>query len=236
MNTSLTVLLPSLLLCAACTIVEQPRDEPLSAATLSEEQVNALAQALAEPPPPESDLPPMAAGAWSLACGAALELAPGGSLEIIEPQGLRPIGGQAVGEPALNDSHDRVAWAHAPGARPETVVSVVACEGGRWGEPRTLVQGPGSPDRVAISPDGAWVAWVSGASGVAALWAAPFTGGEPVQITSVGVDRKAASPGKPPAGFVAVPHQGPPVIEHADSGGYRVLWQAPDGVHRVELP
>jgi len=112
----------------------------------------------------------------------------------------------------------------------------MACEGDRWGEPRTLVQGHGSPDRVAISPDGAWVAWVSGASGVAALWAAPSTGGDPVQLTSVGADRKTASPGEPPAGFVAVPHQGPPIIEHADGGGYRVQWQAPDGEHSVELP
>ncbi len=233
MNHRPATVLPALFLCVACGSPEPtPVPAELQPTALSAEQAQALRQA----PPPESDLPPMAAGSWSLACGAALELEPSGPLQLLEPAGLRPLGGQAVGEPALDTAHRRVAWSQAPKARPDTVVSVVACEGDRWGEPRTLVGGPGSPDRVAISPDGAWVVWVSGASGVASLWAAPFDGGDARQLSNRGVAREAASPGAPPAGFVAPPHQGPPVIEPGQAGGYRVSWQAPDGEHSVELP
>lgn len=224
-------LLPTLLLCAACSATEPLEVEQGNTTALRPDQ----AQTLRADPPPESDLPPMAAGSWSLACGAALELEPGGPLQILEPTGLRPMGGQAVGTPALDAAHTRVAWSQAPVTRPETVVSVVACEGERWGEPRTLVAGPGSPDRVAISPDGAWVVWVSGASGVAALWAAPFAGGEPLQLTNVGVDPRGASNGAPPPGFAAVPHQAAPVIAPVEGGRYTVSWQAPDGEHSVEL-
>jgi hypothetical protein len=84
---------------------------------------------------------------------------------------------------------------------------------------------------VAISPDGAWVVWVSGASGLASLWAAPFDGGEPRQLTNEGVVPAGATPGHPPAGFVAPPHQGPPTVERLDDGRYRAAWQAPDGEH-----
>jgi hypothetical protein len=225
---ALRSLLPSFLLLAACTTAEQP--------PVSERAPAASSAAPAEVLPAESDLPPQAAGSWSLACGAALELEPSGPLQILEPAGLRPLEGQAVGEPAISDDRARVAWSHAPQARPETVVSVIACDGERWSEPRTLVSGPGSPDRVAISPDGAWVVWVSGASGLAALWAAPFEGGDSTQLTSVGVDKAKASPGSPPPGFVPVPHRGPPVIEALPEGGYQATWQAPEGLHSVELP
>jgi hypothetical protein len=228
---ALRSLLPLLLL-GACTVTEQPREQPLSAS----EMAAALAGTQPQTLPPETDLPPQAAGSWSLACGAALELEPGGALQILEPAGLRALGGQAVGEPALSDDHRRVAWSHAPQARPETVVSVMSCDGDRWGEPRTLVEGPGSPDRVAISPDGAWVVWVSGASGVASLWAAPFEGGDAAQLTNTGVDRASAAPGSPPPGFVPVPHRGPPVIEALPEGGHRATWQAPEGLHSVGLP
>jgi hypothetical protein len=193
-------------------------------------------QALREAPPAESDLPPMKQGSWSLACGAALELEPGGPLQLLEREGLRALGGQAVGTPAISADRARLAWSQAPQARPETVVSALSCEGGRWGEPRSLVEGPGAPDRVAISPDGAWVVWVSGASGVASLWAAPFAGGEAQQLTNLGVERSLAAPGQPPPGFVAPPHMGPPVIEVLGEGRYRVQWQAPDGEHALELP
>ena len=225
------LLLPILLL-AACTIAEPPRDQPLSSSDMEVVLADAGPAAL----PPETDLGPQAAGAWSLACGAALELEPGGALQILEPAGLRPLGGQAVGAPAISEDRARVAWSHAPQARPETVVSVLSCDDGAWGEPRTLVEGPGSPDRVAISPDGAWVVWVTGASGFAALWAAPFVGGDATQLTSVGVDKASATPGNPPAGFIPVPHRGPPVLEALTDGGYEVTWQTPEGLHSVELP
>jgi hypothetical protein len=192
--------------------------------------------ALGQDPPPESDLPPLAAGSWSLACGAALDLQASGPLEILERGGLRTLGGQAVGTPAVDKARTRFAWAHAPQARPETVVSVMRCEGRAWGEPRTLVEGPGSPDRVAISPDGAWVVWVSGVSGVASLWAAPFEGGDPIQLTSADIDAAQASPGSPPPGFLAPPHKAPPSIELLETGRYRVSWLAPDGEHSLELP
>ncbi len=223
----------ALLLCAGCGAEQPQQPAAPQPTTLPAEATQALADAL----PPESDLPPMNAGTWSLACGAALELEAAGPLQLLERAGLRPLGGQAMGAPALDEAHRRIAWSHAPVARPETVVSVTSCDGDSgWGEPRTIVEGAGSPDRVAISPDGAWVVWVSGASGVAALWAAPFGGGDPVQLTSRGVDRSQASPGSPPTGFVAPPHQGPPTVVLGDDGTYRAVWQTPDGEHSVELP
>jgi hypothetical protein len=175
-------------------------------------------------------------GRWPLACGGTLILEPGGQLMLLTHLGLRPLEGEAVGLPAIAADGRRFAWSRAPKLRPETEIAALACEEGRWGQPRSLVAGPGSPDRPAISPDGAWVIWCSGASGIASLWAAPFEGGQPRQLTNAGLDQAGAAPGQPPAGFVAPPHQAAPQVAVLDGGRYRATWTAPDGEHAVELP
>jgi len=69
---------------------------------------------------------------------------------------------------------------------------------------------PGAEELEVVSPDGAWVGFVSGTTGWASVWAAPMPGpGQsaqpPVQLTNVGIERGARTPGSAPAGFVPVP-------------------------------
>ena len=109
MNPYRSTILSIAVLCGACGGPEQPVPA-VQPAVLSPEQVQEPIEAL----PPETDLPPMAAGTWSLACGAALELVASGPLQLVEPAGLRPLGGQAVGEPAVDQARERVAWSQAP--------------------------------------------------------------------------------------------------------------------------
>ena len=53
----------------------------------------------------------------------------------------------------------------------------------------------------------------------------------PVVLTNHGLDRRNRVPGQAPAGFVPVPHRGPPEVLPG-----RVRWEAPDGWHEVVLP
>lgn len=205
--------------------------EPKASPNLPVDQARALRDA----PPPESDLPPTREGKWSLACGAGLELQPGGALTLYTRAGTRKVGGEVVGEPAVADNAQRFVFAHAPVARPETVVATMSCLDGAWGEPVTLAEGEGAPDRVGISHDGTWVVWFSGASGLPSLWAAPFEGGDARQMTNVGIEASGASPGQPPAGFVPPPQRGAPSVEALEGGGYLVSWDSPDGPQRAEL-
>ncbi len=89
----------------------------------------------------------------------------------------------------------------------------------------------GSPDRVAITADGRWVAYVSGQTGIASVWVVPFDGGEPVQLTNVGLEALPRTPGAPPEGFIPPPHEGPLVID-----GEWITWSSPEGEHAVRLP
>ena len=218
---------PPLAARAPATALQPPAELP----ALTRERALALRTA----PPPESDLPPLAEGDWSLDCGAALELEPGGKLVLYERTGPRRLGGEVVGLPAIDARARRLVFSHAPQARPETEIAAVACSDGAWGEPRSLAPGPGSPDRPAISPDGEQVVWVSGASGLPSLWTVAFTGGELRQISNQGLER-ATQPGQPPAGFIAPPEQGPARVDPMGQGSYRVSWQGADGEHSVELP
>ncbi len=230
-----TILLPTLLL-VACSGEVSPEPGLDASSKVSPGVTPDQARALREAPPPESDLPPTRDGTWSLACGAAMQLEPGGTLTLFTRDGARRIGGEVVGDPAVAGDAMRFAFGHAPVARPETVVATMACVDGAWGEPATLVEGPGSPDRVAISSDGAMVVWFSGASGLTSLWAVPFEGGDAQQLTNLGVTRDDAPSGQPPQGFVPPPHRGAPSIEALDDGHYRVIWDSPNGEQAVELP
>lgn len=91
---------------------------------------------------------------------------------------------------------------------------------------RAITDG-GSPDRVAISPDGQLVAWVASVDGLPAVFVAPFDRGPATQLTNVGLE--PASEG-PPVGFVAPPHLGPPRFEAG-----ALAWESPDGPIAVEL-
>jgi hypothetical protein len=222
------VRLLSLLALAACAPAPGPAPAEVVPVAAEADAPHAL--------PAESDLPPSDAGRWSLACGATLTLATGGVLALQTQGDPETLPGVAVGLPAISTDGARVAWSRAPRQPPETEIAVMTCEGGTWGAPRTLARGPGSPDRAAITPDGAWVLWFSSVSGVPALWTAPFAGGEPKQITNRGVTREGASPGHPPTGFLPPPHRGTVSVEALDGGRYRARWEGPDGEHAAELP
>jgi len=72
----------------------------------------------------------------------------------------------------------------------------------------------GAEDGEAVSPDGRWVAFVGGDTGIASVWAVaiPTPGaapGKPIQLTNVGLESAPRQPGQPPAGFVPVPDAAP---------------------------
>ncbi len=104
---------------------------------------------------------------------------------------------------------------------------IVAVEGG---VERVLVPASFNADRPAISGDGERVAFVSGKTGLASIWVVPFAGGEPVQVTNVGVARRKGERGAP-EGFVP-----PPVDDSLRFEGNALVWTAPDGPRRAELP
>ena len=69
---------------------------------------------------------------------------------------------------------------------------------------------PGAEELEVVSPDGAWVAFVSGTTGIASVWAVPMPTAEdprptPIQLTNVGLQDAKRVPGMPPEGFVPVP-------------------------------
>ena len=223
-----TLLSPLVTACAAGPDLRQAAPDATPIASTQE------LQRLRSAPPAESDLPPLREGSWRLACDSHLELALGGRLLLTTPEGERQLAHSAVGDPAISADGSHLAWSHAPQLRPETVIDVLACDEGRWGEPRRLVSGPGSPDRVALSPDGEQLVFVSAAAGVAALFLLPFEGGLPRQLTNR--DLQLARPGKPPANFIPPPHEDPPRFEPASEGGLVLAWSSPTGAQRLELP
>ncbi len=133
-----------------------------------------------------------------------------------------------IGAPSADGDGTRFAYCRQAVGEGLSSVEVWArrADGG-WDGPRVLDD---HADRPAVSPDGQWVAYVSGRTGIASVWIAPFIGGEAVQLTNVGLEDHKV-PGRPPEGFVAPPHGGPPRFD-----GEALVWDAPDGAHRVELP
>lgn len=131
---------------------------------------------------------------------------------------------QADGLPPESDAHAAL--------DPERNV-VVASEHG----PIQVTDLPGAEDGEAVSPDGRFVAFVAGATGIASVWVAPVPGpgeavGQPVQLTNVGLERVRREPGQAPAGFVPPPDHGPLRWE----GDRTVAWTAAGVVHRVQVP
>ncbi len=171
-----------------------------------------VATPAAAPALPESDAPFAGAGRWTLD-GHDVTLA-GGTL-------------YGDGVPVLAHVYDHpvagpdALWVPAdPGPGDGGVYRVFVADGLVLAEPRLT---RGRPERFALAPDGAELAFVSGASGLASLWSLPTAGGEPRQLTNVGL---RPTPGAAPAGFVPPPDRGPPRFL-----GDHLVWTA-QGVER----
>lgn len=84
----------------------------------------------------------------------------------------------------------------------------------------------GRPDRLALSPDGAWLAWFASPQGVPALHLAPTDGSAPPRLLT---PAQARPGGGRPEGFVPPPHRGAPWFD-----GDLLRWESPEGP--VERP
>ena len=96
---------------------------------------------------------------------------------------------------------------------------------GRWSDPTVVVR-EHSPDRPALDPTGHRLAWVQGP--LAALWLLDLDTGIRTQLTNTVTQH---APGLPPDGWLPVPHASPPRFD-----GDALVWDAPDGAHRLVLP
>lgn len=95
----------------------------------------------------------------------------------------------------------------------------------------------GAEDGEAVSPDGRWVAFVGGDTGIASVWVAPLPEpgqppAEPIQLTNVGIERQARVPGRAPDGFVPPPDRGPLRWKDART----IAWTAAGVEYTAELP
>lgn len=96
---------------------------------------------------------------------------------------------------------------------------------------------PGAEDGEALSPDGRWMAFVGGATGIASVWAVevPTDGAPapaPIQLTNVGLERATRQPGVAPEGFVPPPDLAP--LRWKDA--HTIVWTAGGVEHQAELP
>ncbi len=97
---------------------------------------------------------------------------------------------------------------------------------------------PGAEELEVLSPDGAWVAFVAGGTGIASVWAVPMPTASaprpaPIQLTNVGLESVKRVPGEPPAGFVPVPEtaKGLRWVDERTIG-----WSAAGQEYTVEVP
>ncbi|MFT4976936.1 MAG: hypothetical protein ACI8S6_002841 [Myxococcota bacterium] len=185
---------------------------------------------------PSDELPPLAeidvrmveSGRWSLAEGAVLEQGAAGL--VLEHGGrVRLLAAEVLGTPAQSDDGRRLVVSHRDDGLTISALDVVEISADGITQRRLVSEG--SPDRAAISEDGEWVAFVSGQTGVASVWAVPFDGGAPQQLTNIGLEDAPRVPGGPPPGFVPPPHDGSLSVQ-----GDEVWWVSPVGQHRVWLP
>ena len=128
---------------------------------------------------------------------------------------------------------DREVWTERVGHGPFT--RILARQGDQT---RVLVQ-RGAADRAVLSPDGSWVAFVYAPAGIASVGVVPFSGGEPVQLTNVGLERRKHAPGQPPEGFIPVPVDDSLVFVDEAPGpasSLRLEWETGAGRVSVRLP
>lgn len=123
-------------------------------------------------------------------------------LVVVEGQRRRPLLDRIVGAPVVVDAARVIAARETePG---ETDLWLVSDDGA---PPRALAAAPGADDSPQLLPDGR-VLFVSGRSGVAALWIVEQTpGAAPRQLTNIG-----ERPGALSSSFVPPP-EGPVVVE-----------------------
>lgn len=171
---------------------------------------------------------PMRRGRWGLADGSTLVLRPLGVLVREVGGSSRPVSTDVLGLPAVSPDGRRIVFSHRMAAQSKLVAMTLTQAGL---SPLRVLWANGQPDRPALSPDGERVVFVAGNRGVAGLWVIGFDGTGAAALTNDGLDLRNRVRGQAPAGFVPVPHRGPPEVL-----GNRVRWDAPDGAHEVVLP
>lgn len=171
---------------------------------------------------------PLRQGRWALADGSTLVLRPGGVLVREVGPAERPVSTEVLGLPAVALDRRRIVFSHRMSAQSKLVATALTEVG--W-SPLRVLWAKGQPDRPALSSDGERVVFVAGNRGVAGLWVIGFDGTGAAALTNGGLDLRDRVRGQAPAGFVPVPHRGPPEVI-----GDRVHWEAPDGRHEVVLP
>jgi len=168
-------------------------------------------------------------GTWSLAYQAELGLDPTRAQLLLSAQGqTRSLGEALVGLPSISADGRRVVWSERAVGEFRPRLRSIEWLGQEWSDVRTLLEDFGQMDRVAISPDGKWVAFVSAPERWATVFVMSFEGGDPRALTNTDLHPRK---GELPAGLVLPPHLGPPRFN-----GASLVWLAPDGEHRVDLP
>lgn len=157
---------------------------------------------------------------WLLACadvdpGAAAQP---GRADVRD--GVDRTGPGVVG--AVSRAAGLEAWAERPTGELSTVIVVRA-----GAVRRVLVDDGGMPDRPALSEDGTRLAYVSAVTGLASIWVVDVDGGNPRQLTNVGIERDKTRGA--PAGWVP-----PPMDRSLRWEGDALTWTAPDGPRRLE--
>jgi hypothetical protein len=159
--------------------------------------------------------------ALALSCAAPDAPPPPGAparVEALPPERDALVDG-LVGELAVSADGRRRAFARRDADRASTALVLAEATPEGWTE-RVLLDAH-NPDRPALTPDGEAVAFVWASTGLASVWVAPFNGGDPRQLTNVGV--RPGKPGRPPEGWTAPP-PGPPTFD-----GPVLRWEGPDG-------
>jgi len=132
--------------------------------------------------------------------------------------GEEQVGSDPTSEVQVAVPRHRLVFSDRADGGPASVV--VACE-----RSCEEIFSRGTPDRVALSPDGTVVAMVAAVHGLPAVWVMGFDGRDPRQLTNVGLHEYL--PGEPP-GFVPPPDLGPLAFDGDD-----VVWTAAGEPYRV---
>ena len=204
----LLLLLPLIIACHQDGRAPEARPDPGSPATV---EVPARAEEGV------MDFGPRAQGRWLPSDEYELILNKGGLLELRRSDKLLWSVGGLLGEPSFDASGRRFAFCRRTDAGTE--ISMLELLDDRWSTPRSLVSGRGDPDRPALSPDGKYLSYVSGVTGIASLWLLELMGGAGTQLTNVGIEQGLR--GAAPQGFVPVPEREPASFE-----GDLLVWSA----------
>jgi hypothetical protein len=162
---------------------------------------------------------------------------PGREWEALVVEGalsIRPFGRPEAATAVRGGVHPEVAFSPdggalvfaAEGLHPETDLWLLALPPDA--PPAPLTDWRGSEDRPVFSPDGRQLAFVSGRTGVASLWALDLETGEERQLTNLGAQDRPRAPGRPPAG--SLPPPDPATLAWDDAG---LTWVAGGERYRV---